>query len=216
MVKPVDHYTRIREYWREQFLLQDPDALIRQFCLDTDEHALYITYYGKHYRICRQSGTIQAVDDPKKPLAFSTEMAILHLFCYRKPNAALTHSFVPFRDIPGASPYAPAFQRSVDEGLAAPFAGHAVLLKKACEALHGVPCAYGDVGYIIPAFDIMPVMLVFWDRDAEFEAQANLLFDAGITGYIHEETVCCIADDLMNRLAEEAGISPPWDTEKKE
>ena len=66
---------------------------------------------------------------------------------------------------------------------------------------------YGDVGFVVRAFDFMPVMVVFWDEDDEFPAQANMLFDADITDYIHEETVCCIAGKVMERLVEEAGLN---------
>ena len=53
----------------------------------------------------------------------------------------------------------------------------------------------------------MPLTVLFWDGDEEFEAQANILFDADITDFIHEETVVCVAADLVRRLAEEAGFA---------
>ena len=59
---------------------------------------------------------------------------------------------------------------------------------------------------MLHAFDWMPVAVLFWDGDDEFAAQANLLFDADITDFIHEETVCCIAADVIRRLTEEAGM----------
>ncbi|MBQ3478540.1 MAG: DUF3786 domain-containing protein [Clostridia bacterium] len=87
-----------------------------------------------------------------------------------------------------------------------PFDGHLEALRRASEALKGERIKQGDGGYIFRAFDCMPVMMVFWDGDDEFPAQANLLFDANITDFTHEETVCCVAGDLMRRLKELAGL----------
>ena len=54
-------------------------------------------------------------------------------------------------------------------------------------------------------------MVVFWDGDDEFKAQANILFDADITDFLHEETVVCIGADLVKRLCEEAGLGSARD-----
>ena len=61
-------------------------------------------------------------------------------------------------------------------------------------------------GYILPVFPFFNIAVLFWDADDEFEAQANMLFDADITDFLHEETVVCIAADFVRRLGEEAGI----------
>ena len=62
------------------------------------------------------------------------------------------------------------------------------------------------MGYRIHAFDCMPLTMVFWDGDDEFPAQANILFDAEITDFLHEETVVLVASELFRRLVEESGI----------
>ena len=52
----------------------------------------------------------------------------------------------------------------------------------------------------------MPLTMVFWDGDDEFPAQANILFEAEITDFLHEETVVLVASELFRRLVEESGI----------
>ena len=42
----------------------------------------------------------------------------------------------------------------------------------------------------------------------EAEAQANILFDAAVTDFLHEETVVCLASWLVQRLTEESGLTP--------
>ena len=79
-------------------------------------------------------------------------------------------------------------------------------LRRACDALGGRPLPQGDAGYQILAFDCMPLQFIFWDGDDEFPAQANILFDADITDFLHEETVVCVGDELFRRLGEESGL----------
>lgn len=207
MKKPVDHYARIDDFWREKFTALDHEELARRFRLKVDEDFLYIVFYSRTYKVCRKTGIITDVENPETPTTFDIRMSILHLFYYSKPDAVVSGRFVPFREIKGASPYAPAFQRSVAEGLAAPFNGWLEQLKKACLALGGQLIPQSDAGFLFRAFDCMPVMLLFWDGDEEFGAQANLLFDAEITDFIHEETVCCIAGHLMSLLRVHGGVS---------
>lgn len=202
----VNHDEMTNEYWRKLFLQMDHAELAQRFRLKSDARFLYVTFYCREYRIDKESGIIEDTEKPDRPITFDIRMSIFNLFHYAKKGAATCGRFVPFREVKGASPFAPAFQKSIAEGLAKPFNGKMEQLKNACIALKGEPISHGDVGYIIYAFDFMPVMLVFWDGDEEFEAQANLLFDADITNFIHEETVCCIAGNLMQRLKEIAEV----------
>lgn len=202
---PVSNYDRLNENWRNLFLQMDHEELARRFRLKTDDGTLYITFYGRQYRLDRRSGAVTEAENPDAPVSFDESMSILNMLYYSRPGASVSGRFVPFRDVKGASPFAPAFEKSVASGLAAPFEGRLDALKRACEALGGEKIPQGDAGYILRAFDFMPVMLVFWDGDDEFAAQANLLFDARITDFTHEESVCCIAGALMHRLQELAG-----------
>lgn len=205
--KPKDNYELTCEKWRKIFLGMDQEELTGRFGLNSDEEALYISYFRQKYRIDRRTGIITLADAPECRLAFNTLMSIYNLFYYAKPGAAVKGEFVPFRNVKRAAPFAPAFQRTILTPLAKAFEGHADLLEQACIALNGTPIRQGDVGYVIHAFDCMPLTMIFWDGDEEFDAQANILFDADITDFIHEESVVCVASDLVRRLSEEAGIA---------
>lgn len=204
--KPVDHYELTCEQWRDRFLKMDIPALAKRFGLNYDGEDLFILYYGEEYRISCKTGMIFLERDPDRRLAFNTVLSIYNLFYYSKPEAKVAGEFVPFRQVKRAAPFDPAFQRTILKPLAQVFSGKMKELRKACEALHGIPVRQGDVGYVIYAFDCMPLTVLFWDGDEEFQAQANILFDRDITEFLHEETVVCIASDLLRRLTEESGL----------
>lgn len=202
--KENNNYLEVCEKWRKIFLDMDAEELTQRFHLENDEEAVYIVYYNEKYRLDRETGMILLAKDPERKLPFNTIMSIYNLFYYSKAGAKICGEFVPFRKVKRAAPFEPAFLKTIIKPLAKTFGGHCGEMEKACRNLQGKPVRQGDVGYIINAFDCVPVMVVFWDGDEEFEAQANILFDADITDFLHEETVCLIASDLVRRLAEEA------------
>lgn len=133
-------------------------------------------------------------------------MDIYNLFWYSKEDAFFMNRWVPFRDVRGASPFTPAFERNVLMPFAKTFEGHTEELKKAAEAIGGISVKQGDAGYIIPAFDCIPMQYLFWDGDDEFSAQANILYDYSVTDYIHVESTVSLATEGILRLAETAGL----------
>ncbi len=58
----------------------------------------------------------------------------------------------------------------------------------------------------VEAFACIPVRYLFWEGDDEFPAQANMLFDASATDYIHGESILTIGSYGLSRLAELAGL----------
>lgn len=203
----TDNYAMVCEKWRKIFLAMDMEDLVRRFHLETDEDALYITFFCERYRLDRRTGMVTSTDDPEERLRFNTLMCIYHLFHYSRPGAEINGTFVPFRQVKNASPFDPAFQRTVLKPLAETFSGHPDLLEQACRELDGQPVRQGDVGSVINAFDCIPLTVLFWDGDDEFDAQANILFDTDITDFIHEETVVCLASELAARLIRRSGLT---------
>lgn len=202
----ADNYKALCEKWREIYLGLNQEELERRFGLRSDQEARYITYFNQEYRLDKKSGKLSLVSNPEQELSFHAVMMIYHLFYYSKPEAKVRGEFVPFRQVKRAAPFERAYIRNILEPLAKAFDGHTEELRRACEALRGQPVSQGDVGYRIQAFDCMPLVLVFWDGDEEFPAQANILFDADITDFLHEETVVSAASELFRRLSEESGM----------
>ena len=202
----TDRYLELCDVWRKKYLEMDRQELKERFHLEGGQDAHFITYFSQRYRLDQRTGMLTLEADPERKLPFNTVMSIYHLFYYSKPYARVSGRFVPFRDVKRAAPFDAAFKRNILDAAGRTFDGHLAELHKACKALGGQPVAQGDAGYQIYAFDCMPLQFIFWDGDEEFPAQANILFDAEITDFLHEETVASVGDDLFRRLTEEAGL----------
>lgn len=199
------NYDQVIENWRLKFLEMDQEELIRKFQLEADEEFLYIIYFSKRFRIDRKTGFI--TEDGKSP-GFDTVMNIYNTFYYSAAHPVASGNLVAFRQVKRVYPFEAAYRRTIIFRLQELFAGKTEELRKACEALGGTLLPQGDVGYVLPVFPFLNIAVLFWDKDEEFEAQANMLFDSEITEFIHEENVVCVAADAVYYLTLAAGMTP--------
>lgn len=197
------NYDQVIENWRLKFLEMDQEELIRKFQLEADEEFLYIIYFSKRFRIDRKNGFI--TEDGKSP-GFDTVMNIYNTFYYSAAHPVASGNLVAFRQVKRVYPFEAAYRRTIISRLQELFAGKTEELRKACEALGGTLLPQGDVGYVLPVFPFLNIAVLFWDKDEEFEAQANMLFDSEITEFMHEENVVCVAADAVYYLTLAAGL----------
>ena len=199
------NYEQVIENWRKKFLEMDQKTLIRKFDLEADEEALYITYFSRKLRIDRKNGVI--TDQGVHP-GFDTVMNIYNTFYYAAEHPVASGNLVAFRQVKRVYPFEAAYRRTIISRLQEIFSGKTAELKMACESLGGIPLPQGDVGYVLPVFPFLNIAVLFWDKDEEFEAQANMLFDSEITEFMHEENVVCVAADAVYYLTQAAGLQP--------
>ena len=199
------NYDQVIENWRLKFLEMDQEELIRKFQLEADEEFLYIIYYSKRVRIDRKNGFI--TEDGKSP-GFDTVMNIYNTFYYSAAHPVASGNLVAFRQVKRVYPFEAAYRRTIISRLQELFAGKTEELRKACEVLGGTLLPQGDVGYVLPVFPFLNIAVLFWDKDEEFEAQANMLFDSEITEFMHEENVVGVAADAVYYLTLAAGMMP--------
>ena len=199
------NYDQVIENWRLKFLEMDQEELIRKFQLEADEEFLYIIYFSKRFRIDRKNGFI--TEDGKSP-GFDTVMNIYNTFYYSAAHPVASGNLVAFRQAKRVYPVEAAYRRTIISRLQELFSGKTEELRKACEALGGTLLPQGDVGYVLPVFPFLNIAVLFWDKDEEFEAQANMLFDSEITEFMHEQNVVCVAADAVYYLTLAAGMTP--------
>lgn len=204
--KHISNYENLCEQWRMKFLNMDLSALRKKLPeIQEEDNQLTITHFGQKYYISKENGRI-TLPDGHADISATVQLNIYNLFWYSKDYAMLQNRWVPFRDVQGASAFAPAFQKNVLNSFALTFSGKMNQLQKAAEKIGGTKVPQGDVGYMLHAFDCIPMQYIFWDKDDEFAAQGNILFDYSVTNFIHVESTVALATEGVVKLAAAAGI----------
>lgn len=202
------NYQDVIEMWQQKAVIWDFEERYKSLGLEgyQKEGKLPITFYGERYEIDRHDGSIRIAQEPERNIRFETAMSIYSLLYHSKKQPQNSGTWVPFREVKRAAPFAEAFKRETLMPFARTFNGHLEELRQAGEKLGFTPISHSDAGFWAAAFSCMPIQFLFWDGDDEFEAQANILFDAEITDYIHEETVVLIAGEGTRRLIKAADL----------
>lgn len=167
---------------------------------------LPIVFYGAGYEINIADGSICLGSDHTKEAGFDTAMSIYSLLYHSKKQLLNSGNWVPFRDVKRAAPFTAAFQREVMEPFARKFDGKLDRLVEAGNRLGFMRLPNSDAGFQAEVFSCVPIQFLFWDGDDEFPAQSNILFDANITDYVHEETVVMLAGEGTKRIIKAADL----------
>ena len=202
----TSNYEKLCDQWAKTLRTADPERLTALLPeLRREGRSLTAVHFGRTLRMDLDSGVITAADG--SPASIYERLNLYTLLGYCREDARQTGQWVPFRDVRGAGPFAPAFDRSVLRPFAATFTGRIDDLRAAALALGGRPLPHSDAGFLLHAFACIPMEFLFWEGDDEFPAQANILFDSGVTGFIHVESTVTLASVGLARLAQTAGIS---------
>jgi hypothetical protein len=119
-------------------------------------------------------------------------------------GAPLTGRQITYRDLPGGMVYYPTFTKRTIQPVIKTFGEKPELLVKAGSAVAARPGQTGDASLVVDVFPRVPLTVILWKGDSEFPAQANLLFDASITGYLEAEDVTIVCETLAWRLVNAA------------
>ena len=204
----TDNYELLCADWQKRMLQLDTAELMKKLPeLRLEGSYLTLSHYHRRYGVSLQDGTICRLDGaPEEPISLFTRLNIYTLLWYCTGRVSSQDDWVPFRSLKDASPFAPAFQRSVIQVFSRTFSGHLPELERAFLALGGQRLAVSDLGYQLDAFECIPVQFLFWDGDDEFPAQSNLLFRRNCVDFIHVESIVSIATEGLAHLSKLSGI----------
>lgn len=201
------NYIKTRDKMEREFVRYDQEQMIRKFQLDHTPEFLFINFAGEKYRVSRLTGRVELCLPHEAGFihaGFNESMTIFDVLCCSKPGCRLCGDYATVTNLPGiakiAAPGADMYSSS-----ARTFTHRLDALRQACRQLRGTEMNTGDVSFLIPLFDFMPIMLQFWDADEEFDAVLKIMWDKNTLDFMHFETTFYAVSHLLCRLEELAG-----------
>jgi len=165
---------------------------------------IIIEYLNQWYQIALPDIEISLMDSEEE-VPIRDRILILHYLISAK-GIPITNKLTAFKELPEGANYFPTFSKRAIEPLINHFGKQPHLLIDAAGKLGGHKVDYGDVAVTINAFSRVPITLVLWRGDEEFDPGGNILFDATIPDYLstYDITVLCetIAWKLVKLLRE--------------
>lgn len=200
----IGNYEIRKQEAQKYFLTFDQQALIEKFSLEHDGTYLYTEFVGRTYRIHRENGTVERSDDGFATTAgagFEEVLSIFDLLCHGTEDPRPCGEWALLNSLPG-KPRAMGVGTDLWAKHVSVFAEDTAGYCAACRSLGGIPADFGDIGFEIPIFRRLSVVLKFYEADDEFPAQLSVFWDKKSLEYLYYETAFYVMGHLMNRIEE--------------
>ena len=166
--------------------------------LEKEEHGGYLirlTFLHRRCLIHFPEGKVTFQESDEEVPLWS-KILLLH-YLINAQGRPLAGDWVNFRQLSGGDTYYPAFVKRSQQPLLDFFAPRLELLEAAAQSLGGRNLREGDKAVVIPALPRVPIALVFWSGDEEFQPEARILFDATVHTYLSTEDVAVLAQQTV-------------------
>ncbi len=202
----MDNYALAQENARLYFLSYDQSVMESRPGVIFQEGEITLSFLGYPAGVNRKTGqvTVCFPSGAYRNANFGEALSVYDWLCDQKPGAAASLEYCPVHSLPGVMVRGKGLSMSGGK-LGAFFDAHPEKLRKSCIALGGTPVDLGDIGYKVPIFPDLYVLIKFYHSDEDFPPSVTLLWDKNILNFIKYETVYYVAGCLLDRLRELSG-----------
>ena len=193
----VDDYQAAFEIAAEQLRKKDPELVAQAAGVEILESGYEFDFVAQRIRVGLDPVNVSGPEGKEIPL--TDQVLILH-YLTQADGRPVSGEWIAFREIPGAQSYHAAFYKRAMGPLLAGFAENPGWLPEIAAFMDPQPGEGGDSSVIVRAFPRVPLMLQVWAGAEAFGAEANVLFDKSVTGYMSSEDAAWLAGRVIYPL----------------
>jgi hypothetical protein len=196
----IDDYINARKIAAERLAKEPLDKILRRSGFaPADKASLRVPFLNRTYRI--QYPEFEFVDETGTggEIPIQEQILILH-YLLASGSRPLSGQWVSYREIPGAAFYYSAFVKRAVDPLKTVFGQNIEGLSASAVKLNGKLIEPGDAGFEFVIFPHVPLQIILYAGDAEFPAEASILFDINIAEILSPEDIAWMAGMVVYRL----------------
>lgn len=197
----MDNYALSQENARKHFLQFDQNQIGSRPDVTVTEDTFSFPFLGSTASVSRKTGAV-TIEDQKhicRQADFSQAFTVYDWLCTSEKNAQPANEYCPVHALPGVVVRGKGLSMTGGT-LPALIDQKPQIFSQACEAIGAVPVDLGDIGWKIPLFPRIFVLVKFYYSDEEFPASMTILWDKNILKFIKYETVYYAADCLLEEI----------------
>jgi hypothetical protein len=157
-----------------------------------------LPFWGEEYRVGHPDIRVRRTGKVEEP-TITTQILLLH-YLVTADGAPMADRWLSFRELPDGLIYDSAFQGRASGRIAAAYGRDNEGFIQAATMLGGERLTYGDASFMFRVFPRLSLAVVLHLADEEFEANANVLFDAAATHYMPIEDLSVVGGLVASRL----------------
>ncbi len=158
-----------------------------------------IPFLNRIYTVSYPDFTFSDMVAVQSKVPIQEEVLVLHYLLANNPPQP-TGNWVAYREIPGAGFYYSAFVKRAIDPLKKAFGQNTKAMDNAAAQLGATPVETGDAGFELAVMPLIPVQMIMWEGDEEFDPEANILFDQKIGNILSPEDIAWMAGMIVYRL----------------
>lgn len=198
-----NNYDIMKKTMQHAFLNYDQAQIIQKLHLKSDDTYIYLSLFGRPYRIHRSDGFAQWSDNGFTDcfdIDYNQAAAIYDLLCYSKADAHPSGRYVTLQHLSTMHSSTYNSGSVIFTQMAPCFDHQEARFAAVCAGLGGVPEQRGDIAFRIPIIGSLSLVLAFWHSDEDFPAVLEPLCDASMLDYMHYESVWFMIIHLAERM----------------
>ena len=202
----MDNYAQAQEAARQYFLSYDQKAFARRKGVSLNNSFFCLPFLDYTAKISKETGGVTLLNPGGEEIeaGYGEALSVYDWLCDQKPGAVPSGEYCPVHSLPGVMVRGKGLSMGGGK-LPAFWDKNPEQLHKSCLSMGGTPVDLGDIGYKLPLFPELYVLLKFYHSDEDFPPSLTLLWDKHILDFIKYETVYFVAGCLFHRLRELSG-----------
>jgi len=178
-----------------------------QYLESDSQKAIILQYLNRAYQLTLPDVGISLVDSQEE-VPIRDKVLILHYFTQAK-GTPIANKMISFKELPEGAIYFPTFAKRTVKPILNHFGQEPHRLVDAATKLGGHKVEYGDVAITINTFRYVPITLILWRGDDEFDPSGSIIFDATISDYLSTEDIAVLCETMTWKLIKYSKEIPP-------
>jgi hypothetical protein len=181
----------------------DPDEVCRRSLADFDPaKGMYcVTAFGEPCEVYPRTKVVCHAKN--REAALSLELGLVVVFYLLGAKEIPTEKrWVSEHSIPGGALFFRGPHRVRNDAIVERFGDDVKGFQEVCSTLGGEPLSMGDAAFRFQVLPRIPLAVVLWYGDEEFEASAKLLMDSTIRHHLPLDVIYAMSVEFIQRLVE--------------
>ncbi len=188
-------------FFQELDEMDAPKVAARAICeYDEKRNCYSIEAWDETYEVHPAKSQIICVSKGDMPVDIEFGLAIL-FYLLIGTDGRVCGGWISEKDLPGGVSFFVG-PHKIPVGLFAQKFGEDIEgFRATCEKLGGKPIKMGDAAYSFKILPRIPLAVILWEKDDEFDAEAKILFDKTIQNHLPIDVIFGLSLEVCQRIA---------------
>lgn len=176
------------------------DVCTRTLCqYDPELECYQVEGWGETYSVHPGNGQIKPQRDEAHPPGNGFGLAIV-FYLLRAKNMDISGEWISEKDLPNGVTFFRGPHALPVHLITEKFGQDPDGFRKACKNLQGTPLDMADAASSFLILPRLPVAVLFWAADSEFDAEARILFDRTISSHLPLDVIFGLSMEICGRI----------------